>query len=183
MNVLACARGCYGAPRVTAAKGASPVMAATERPGMEPSSSGDVDWVELLSQQITSNCDFRLRWTEPNGTKRNLLLTHNDHDDRVVIYSSLKPDGAALRTPQHGFWRWHNCGGTLALQVGYSKKGTGASYIYVINMTPHQSAPQVLQDKHFGFEASLATVEPATNVHSDTQADWVMSEMSAATTL
>ena len=153
-------------------------MAATE-----PPSSGEVGWLELLSQHIIGNCDFRLRWTEPSGAKRELLLTHNDHDDRVVIYSSVKPDGAAFRTPQHGFWRWHNSGGTLVLQAGYSKKGTSAGYILVISMTPHQSAPQVLQDKHFRFEASLATVEPATDVHSDTQADWVMSEMSAATTL
>jgi hypothetical protein len=165
--------GCYRA---------SPVMAATERPGMEPSSSGNIGWVELLSQQITGNCEFQLRWTESDGTKRDLLLTYNDHPhDRVVIYCSRKPDGAALRTPKHGFWRWHNCGGTLALQVGYSKKGTDASWIHVINMTPHQSKQYTLNEERFGFEASLETVETGTDVHLNTVADWVMSEMPGTT--
>jgi hypothetical protein len=77
-------------------------MAATEpsqlgdvaMPASEPSQLGDVGWVELLSQQIAGHSDFRLSWTESNGTKRVLQLTHKDQDGRVVIYTTRKPDGA-----------------------------------------------------------------------------------------
>jgi hypothetical protein len=73
-------------------------MPVAERSDMEPSLSGDVGWVELLSQQITGNGAFRMHWTEASGTKRDLLLTYNDHHDRVVIYRSTELDGYALRT-------------------------------------------------------------------------------------
>jgi hypothetical protein len=128
-------------------------MAATEFP-----SSGQVVWLELLTQQIASNCWFRLERTKQSGPRDqeyDLLLTHNYNDDRVVTYrhDSIL-DGAALRTAQHGFWRWHNNGGTLVLQIGYSKFGTSAEYIHVINMSPFQNVPEVCQDKLWCFGAS-----------------------------
>jgi hypothetical protein len=161
-------------------------MAATEPSAMEPSSSGDVGWVELLPQQITGNCDFRLRWTE-KGTQRVLLLTRNAHDDHVVIYCSCKTDGSAWRTSQHGYWRWHtDLGGALALQVGYNKRGMDALYIHIINMSPREGASPMLWEKLLQFEASLEVVTNcdcrATDAQpdADISPDWVMSAPPAA---